>query len=124
MLSTRILPDDEWEDLDSDHIPLLFPFLEKSKADILVVERDRQVVGGVTISNPTHLDGLWLDERNPGTRRALLKGLIGNMRDRYAISCASNPSISRMLERLGGVRMRQEFYTLDMCEVKKCLTGF
>lgn len=123
-MRSRILPEDEWDELDGDHIPLLFPYLKKGDADIIVVEdSDEHIVGGVTVSRPTHLEGLWLERegRNAGARRALLRGIVEGVKDRYVISCATSRSVSGMLERLGGVRMRQEFYTLDMCEVRKWL---
>lgn len=105
MLNSRILPEDEWDDLDSDHIPLLFPYLNKGDADIVVVEDNETILGGITITRPTHLEGLWLERggRNPGVRRALLRGIIESVKDRYVISCATSRSVSGMLERLGGV---------------------
>lgn len=122
-MRARVLAKDEWSRLDGDHIPLLFPYLSKDQADIIVVEHNENILGGITVSRPTHLEGLWLEPeaRNPGARRALLRGILEGTQDRYVISCASSRSISGMLERLGGVRMRQEFYTLDLEEMKKCL---
>lgn len=123
-MRSRVLPKDEWSRLDGDRIPLLFPYLTPDQADIIVVEdANETILGGITVSRPTHLEGLWLDSggRNAGARRALLRGIGESVADRYVISCASDRSISGMLERLGGIRMRQEFYTLDMCEVKKWL---
>jgi N-acetylglutamate synthase-like GNAT family acetyltransferase len=59
-MTTRILPEAEWPRLAETEAGTVWPHLNPAKAQIVVVEKDGQIVGCQIVMTVRHIEALWI----------------------------------------------------------------
>lgn len=59
-MTTRVLPYAEWPRLAETEAGPVWPHLNPAKAEIVVVEKDGQIVGCQIVMTVKHLEALWI----------------------------------------------------------------
>lgn len=72
-MTTRVLPVEEWGRLAGTLLESIASSLNPAFAEVLVVEKDGAIVGGVALLQTLHAECLFTD--GVSTSRALVKGL-------------------------------------------------
>ena len=74
LLTTRLLPQSEWDKLGDTDIPVILPFTRPEDIQIVVVEEQDRIVGAWAVLRVVHLEGAWVtpEYRGNGVVRARL----------------------------------------------------
>ena len=120
MLTTRLLPPDEWDKLKGTELETLTPILVPEHTRIIVVEDEQgKVVGCWSLLQFTHAEGLWIapEHRNgSGVFRRLLiraKEELAEMHESIVWTGAVSESVEKMLVRAGAVPVPGTHYLLS-----------
>lgn len=73
-MTTRVLPPAEWPRLDGTLLETIWPTLNPAYAEVIVVERDGAIVGGVALLTTLHAECLFA-AGGPSIARALWTAL-------------------------------------------------
>jgi N-acetylglutamate synthase-like GNAT family acetyltransferase len=77
-MTSRILPHDEWAKLDEVGAETVWKLLDPSRAQIVVIEDQGQIVGTLTLMSVLHAECLWIKpshRRGYGVMKRLLDGM-------------------------------------------------
>jgi len=121
-MKARILEPHEWQRLESGGE--LIKHCDPQNIQVVVVEKDGQIVASVCLLRITHFEGLWIkpEERgNPGIFRALIRKAYGIPRGRgetWAFGGAEygDDKMGAICNRLGGNWLPVSFYALPVGE--------
>lgn len=86
MITSRVLPEDEWPRLAGTELETVWPHLDPSSACIRVVEDGGRIVGHAVLFSAWHLESAWIaPEYRRGVRvgRRLLSGVRADLRARH-----------------------------------------
>ena len=120
MLTTRVLPAEEWPRLAGTDLESLWPLMSPVFHRVIVAEDEGRIVGHCVVFTWVHLDGLWVDEARRGggdVWRRLLHavGAVGRQSGVKAMVAGSDTEAMRdYLARLGGERLPAEFFVVPM----------
>lgn len=113
---TRVLDPSEWPRLKGTEAEQLWPHLDPAKAQVMVVERDGQIVGAWTLMQVLHCECLWIAESERGRAsvfRRLLRGLRRFATEggyRTVATAADSDLVRRLLANFGAVRVADDNY--------------
>lgn len=107
-MTTRLLDPIEWPRLDAASAETVWRLLDPTKASILVIEQDGQIVGTLTLMTVLHAECLWIHpdhRRSFGVMKRLLNGLWSTARAlgfKALWSGSITTEMSNILRRIGG----------------------
>lgn len=119
MITSRLLPRDEWHRLAGTELETVHPHLPQA-AQIVVVEADDRIIGCWAVFPLLHVEGVWIapDYRgNPRVVRHLLKGMSHTalaMGAQAVTTAALTDEVAGMLERLGAVELHGRHFSLGL----------
>lgn len=106
-MTSRILPPEQWPLLDEAGAETIWPMLDPSRAQILVIEDEGQIVGTLTLMSVLHAECLWIKpshRKGYGVSKRLLDGMFAAAR-RHGVKALWSGSISdvmtNILHRIG-----------------------
>jgi hypothetical protein len=119
-MRTRILPPEEWAQLERTNVPT-FPGVRPEDSAIVVVEDGDKVIACMTVLRATHFEGTWIDpeHRNAGVTRGLLRlaTAVGkSWGTEWVFTGAANEDdhTKSLIGRLGGVLLPMSTYVLPL----------
>ncbi len=114
-MTTRILPPDEWPRLIGTELETVWPHLPQDRCQVIVVERDGEIVACWMVMTMLHLEGVWIA---PAYRKSgsVARRLIAKMRElvgcQVAVTSALTPEVRTLIEKLGGTLLPGEHFAL------------
>lgn len=121
-MTTRVLPPDEWHRLVGTEAEAVWPLVDASTTQVLVVEQDGAIVGSWLAMRVLHVECLWIapEHRKAGSvGRRLLAGMTRLLRDlgaKAAMTCAMTDDVRRLIEHRGGTKVPADCYVLPFSE--------
>lgn len=115
MMTTRLLPEEEWPRLKGTELESVWPILQGENAKVIVVEEGEgasaKIVGTWAVYPMIHCEGVWIDESHRG-KAGVARRLIAAMKEevtkfgaRGMITAAINDEVAKMINALGGVEI-------------------
>jgi N-acetylglutamate synthase-like GNAT family acetyltransferase len=119
-MQTRLLPPDEWGKLDGTELETVYPYLDRIRAHVIVVEDHGQIVGSWALFPLIHAEGIHIAPEHRGktaVARRLLKAMRSTARAMGAQcinTAATDDDVKRMLITMGATRLPGAHYTLSL----------
>lgn len=119
-MTSRILPQAEWDRLDVTDIPQILPFMDPDRVQVIVVEEGDRIVGAWAVLTMQHLEGLWIAPEfrgNPRVASRLLNLTLSTARkdSPWAMTAVSDDSTKQLLTRhLSAVHVPGEMYMVAL----------
>lgn len=106
VLQTRILPAEEWPRLAGTELETVWPLLPHDTAQVLVVERNGEIVACWSLMPVYHVEGLWLAPGSGGgVFRALIRAMRALVREKGVTAVLTNactPAVERLIQTARG----------------------
>lgn len=122
-MNARILPPEEWGRLPAlTGMPNFSPIMNPPDTEVIVVERDGEIVASMAVMRMTHFEAAWVHpsvKGNAGVVRRLLNASFDSARrfpERFAVAMCNERAVSDLLVRLGGSRMPVDSYAVPVGE--------
>jgi hypothetical protein len=119
-LQTRILPVDDWPRLDGTELETVYPFLDRLRAHVIVVEEGNAIVGCWAVFPLVHCEGVWIAPAHRGksaVARHLLKAMRSTARamGAQAVNTAAvSDEVRAILAGLGATPIGGDHYVLGL----------
>lgn len=119
-MTSRVLPVEEWPRLRGTEAETLWPHLDPTMAQVLVVEDGGEIVGTWVLVKMVHAECVWIAPAYRGSFGVAKRLLVG-MR-RLALACgvktvwtsAMSDHVRSLIGTLQGVRLPGEHYVLPL----------
>jgi len=119
--TTRVLPPDEWARLaGTEQLGPVASLLDPETTDVLVVERDGEIVGTWAVLPVWHLEGAWIhpDHRGKGSVARHLWGAMRRMlRQRHiggVMTTGASDEVRALIAHLQGQPVLGQTYVLSL----------
>lgn len=122
---SRVLPHEEWGKLAGTEAEAVWPHLDPETTRVLVVEDAGEVVGAWLMLRMVHAECLWIKPSHRGVygvAKRLLKGMRQIATEWGApkvITGSTDPHVTELIERFGGVPMPCETFILPVEHVRR-----
>jgi hypothetical protein len=120
-MTTRILPPEEWHRLDRTGMCDALRYVEPADVQVVVVERDGEIVGAWSVLRIVHLEGVWIAPayRSKGSVAGrLLRATFEAARrwaPRWVMTGSTSPDVSGLLTKhLRAVHIPMDTYIVPM----------
>lgn len=119
-MTSRILPPEQWPLLDEAGAETIWPMLDPSRAQILVIEDEGQIVGTLTLMSVLHAECLWIKpshRRGYGVIKRLLDGMWAGARAERVHTLWSgsiSDTMTNILHRIGAVEVPGRSYVFPV----------
>lgn len=119
-LKTRLLPPDEWGRLDGTELETVYPYLDRVRAHVIVVEEQDHIVGCWALFPLTHAEGVWIapeHRKKTAVARQLLRAMRATARamgSQAVNTAALSDDVREMLSALGAVPLPGTHYALGL----------
>lgn len=119
-MTTRLLPEDEWARVSHTDLAQFLPYVDPSRAQVIVVEDAGRVVGCWAVVQMTHVEGLWIDPDYRGSvgvaRRLWVTTMAAARRvaARWVMTGSQQPEIAQMLLKAGAVQIPMDTFVMPV----------
>ena len=103
-------------------MPNFSPIVNPPDTEVIVVERDGEIVASMAVMRMTHFEAAWVHpsvKGNAGVVRRLLNACFKSAQrfpERFAIAMCNERAVSDLLLRLDGVKMPVDSYAVPTQE--------
>ena len=119
---TRVLPRDEWHRLPSESdIPKALPYLRPEDVQVVVVERDGEIVATWAVLRVVQLEGVWIApayRKRASVARRLMRAtldLARTLTPYWAFTGSQSAEVSALLtQHLGATRLPMEPFVIPL----------
>lgn len=116
--TTRVLPQAEWPRLVGTELEGVWPHLDPTRGEIIVVEWEGEIVACWAKLQVIHLEGLWIAPAQR-LRTSVARRLWQAMRQAVqsdgattAVTSAIDPTVRGLIEHVGGVQLPGEHFVM------------
>lgn len=121
-MKARILDPSEWDEINVGALPEVMKYCNPRDLDVVVVERDVEIVASVLFMRVPHFESLWIDPKhrgNAGVFRALIRQAFELPRaaaDTWVLADAADEDecMRSICERLQGTELPRRFFALPV----------
>lgn len=123
MTTSRILPPEEWPKLDEVGAETVWKLLDPSRAQILVIEDQGQIVGTLTLMSVLHAECLWVKPSHRsryGVAKRLLDGMFASAQAqgfKALWSGSLSDTMTNILHRIGASEVPGKSFVFPVKEV-------
>lgn len=120
MMTSRLLPPEEWGRLHQTEIPAMIPYVNPQTMQVIVIEQDGQIIGAWAVLIMTHLEGVWIDpayRKNPRVASKLLAATMEHAaaNTSWAMTGAMDDYTERLLTKhLGAVPVSAQMFMVPV----------
>lgn len=120
-MTSRVLPVEEWGRLVGTELEALAPKLSPDNTEIVVVERDGEIVGTWAVTRLVHVEGAWIAPPYRGKSRGIVRRLVHGMYASarrfgapFVWTGAESEEVAALAVKMGGYRIPWESYVLPI----------
>jgi hypothetical protein len=120
-VNTRILPRDEWALLDGTDIAKALPYHNPEDVQVVVVERESQIVGAWAVLRVVQLEGVWIapEYRKKGSvaKRLLDRtmAVARSLAPHFVFTGAQDAEVAHLLTKhLNAVKLPMDSYVIPL----------
>src|SRR3990167_9526559 len=120
VMTTRVLPPEEWHRLVGTEVESIVPGLVPEHTQVLVVEQDGAIVGTWAVLRLVHVECLWIapaHRRKAGVAARLLRAMVQaaeRWRTPSVWTGSMSPEVTSMIQRLGGIPIPGEHFAIPI----------
>lgn len=121
-MTSRVLPPEQWPLLDEAGAETVWQMLDPSRAQILVIEDEGEIVGTLTLMSVLHAECLWIKpshRRGYGVMKRLIDGMWGAARTqgfKALWSGSMTDTMTDILHRIGASEVPGKSYVFPVKE--------
>lgn len=126
MMTSRILPPEQWARLDEAGAETVWKLLDPTRAQILVIEEEGQIVGTLTLMSVLHAECLWIKpshRKGYGVAKRLLDGMWSAARGegvKALWSGSLSDTMTNILHRIGASEVPGKSYVFPVKGATPC----
>lgn len=120
MITSRVLPQDEWFRLDVTQFAQIAPTLRPDDVQVIVVEDEGKIVSSMVAMRIVHLESLWIDPEyrgHPTLAKKLLRQALESV-SKWAASwvwgCSDTDHMDDIIKRVGGQKLPVDSYKIPL----------
>jgi N-acetylglutamate synthase-like GNAT family acetyltransferase len=119
-MQTRLLPPEQWDRLDGTELESVYPYLDRMRAQVIVVEDRGLIIGCWALFPLIHAEGIYISPEHRG-RTAVARHLLRAMRATARVmgaqcinTAAMDDDVKQMLLTMGAAQLPGTHYTLSL----------